>query len=95
MLVGMKDRRQIELQIFVEAECEPCERAQELGRELDDAFPQLRVRVSDIHDRSARRNDVFAVPTFVLDGQVFSLGNPEPEALRRGVERLLNGRHKV
>ncbi len=93
MLVEMNDQRYIELQIFVEAECEPCDRARELGRELAGEFPQLRLRVSDMNDRSARRDDVFAVPTFVLDGQVFSLGNPEPEDLRRGVKRLLNGRH--
>lgn len=86
----------VELQIFVEAGCHMCEHALCLAQEVDNEYPQLAVRVVDVGDEpSGRHEDVFAVPTFVLDGRILSLGNPQPGHLRQEIESLLRGRGLV
>ena len=89
MLELMSENHAVALQIFVEAGCESCERALRLAREVDQAYPELAVQVVDIGESPVRRDDVFAVPTFVLNGRVLSLGNPQRSHLRREIESLL------
>ncbi len=38
-----------------------------------------------------RPENVFAAPTYLLNGKVISLGNPYPNELRRKLEDALNG----
>ncbi len=89
MLEAMREEHAVELQVFIEAGCQMCERAMGLAREIDSEYPQLAVRVVDIHESPSVSNDVFAVPTFVLDGRVVSLGNPQRSDLRQKIESLL------
>lgn len=95
MLESMSEPDLVELQVFVESGCQQCERALELAREMDGAFSQLAVRIVDIAETDPQRDDVFAVPTFVLDDQVLSLGNPHRAELRQEVESLLRDRGLV
>lgn len=47
-------------------------------------FPTVEVTVIDIDAPAVQVPDhVFAVPTFVLDGRVVSIGNPAPEEMER------------
>lgn len=72
------------LQVFVEAGCGTCRRALELADQARIEFPTLRVEVVNLADPSAERPEtVFAVPMFMLEGQVLSLGNPHPAGLMR------------
>lgn len=81
------------LKIFVEPHCESCERALELASEISARFPALHVEVVDMSRPEVERPDyVFAVPTFVLNGRVFSLGNPRRSRLAAAVEAALDGR---
>ncbi len=91
MLGTMSENHAAELQVFVEAGCDLCRRALHLAEEVDGADPGLAVRVIDVSEAAERRDDVFAVPTFVLNGRVFSLGNPEQSFLREAIESLLRG----
>ena len=51
------------------------------------------MEVVDLSRLGAERPDyVFAVPTFVLNGRVFSLGNPHLSRLVAAVEAALDGR---
>lgn len=77
------------LDVYVETGCRFCERAQEIAHEIGDAYPGMAVRIIDVADAPAAA-DVFAVPTFVLNGTVISLGNPDRSALRCAIESLLN-----
>jgi glutaredoxin len=95
MLEAMGREHAVELQVFVGAGCPMCQRALRLAREVDNDYPQLAVQVVDIGESAARRDDVFAVPTFVLDGRVLSLGNPQRSHLRQEIESLLLGRGLV
>lgn len=70
------------LRVYVEAGCRNCDRALRLVEEARERFLALDVQVVDVADPSSeRREEVFAVPTFVLDGRVVSLGNPRRSRL--------------
>lgn len=71
------------LEIYVAPDCFGCETARMLAgtvRALN--RPDLEVRLLDLSDPDIIRPPaVFAVPTYVLDGKVISLGNPEQDWL--------------
>ncbi len=85
----MSADQQAELEVFVEADCSFCQRALRLAEDVDDRYPELAVRVIDVSEPAGQRDDVFAVPTFILDGRVVSLGNPKQSFLRSEIESLL------
>ncbi len=89
MVRAMSADQQAELEVFVEAGCSLCQRALRLAEDVDGRYPELSVRVIDVREQAAQRDDVFAVPTFVLDGRVVSLGNPKQSFLRSEIESLL------
>ena len=92
MLRAMNGKRATVLQVFVEPECEACQRAIQLAEGVDAAYPLLAVEIVDIRTRESEREDVFAVPTFILDDRVLSLGNPHERTLRREIEIVLEKR---
>ncbi len=71
------------LEIYVAPNCFGCETARTLAgivRALD--RPNLEVRLLDLSEPDViRPTTVFAVPTYLLDGRVISLGNPEQDWL--------------
>ena len=89
MVRAMSADQQAKLEVFVEADCSRCQRALLLAEDVDDRYPELSVRVIDVSEPAGQRDDVFAVPTFILDGRVVSLGNPEQSFLRSEIESLL------
>ena len=95
MMESMRGECVVELEVFVEAGCEPCERAVRLAQEVDNDYPQLAVRLVDLSESATRPEEVFAVPTFMLNGRVLSLGNPQRSRLRGEIEALLRGRGLV
>ena len=65
------------LSIYVTSDCVACDRALEMARLADDAFPLLDVNVVEMSSGlDSRPVEVTAAPTYVLDGQVIHLGNP-------------------
>ena len=81
--------QQAGLGVRVGADGASCQRARRLAEDVDDRYPELSVRVIDVSEPAGQRDDVFAVPTFVLDGRVVSLGNPEQSFLQSEIESLL------
>lgn len=71
------------LEIYVAPDCFGCDIATELASKLRTmALPNVDVRLIDLGEPESVRPDIiFAVPTYVLDGQVLSLGNPDEEWL--------------
>ncbi len=59
---------------------------------MKNEYPQLAVRVTDMDQSPVPHEDVVAVPTFMLDGRILSLGNPDPGRLRREIESFLEER---
>jgi predicted thioredoxin/glutaredoxin len=76
--------RRARLQIYVSSECVNCAEAHRLAREVAGRFPDVVVEVIDLAAdvQNGQVPDVIvAVPTYLLDGRVVSLGNPYPEEL--------------
>lgn len=72
------------LQVFVSSDCESCVRAREIGQALLGAYPGIAVEIVDVNEPLGRPlpDAVVAVPTYLLDGVVLSLGNPHLASLR-------------
>lgn len=66
------------------AGCGPCSRAREIGASLVGVYPHVEVEVIDLGAVSPDRvpEAVVAVPTYLLDGIVISMGNPHESTLR-------------
>lgn len=71
------------LTLYVEQGCRACGHALEVLERVQHEFPALRVGAVDLGGVSSREipDGVFAAPTFVLDGEVISLGTPTWERL--------------
>jgi hypothetical protein len=67
------------LEIYVMPECIGCKTARGLAAAVRAlALPDLEVSVVDLSEPDVvRPSAVFAVPTYLLDGRIISLGNPE------------------
>jgi hypothetical protein len=72
------------LDIYVGPNCFGCDTAHTIAKEIQSIqLPGVRIRVIDLgNPANVRPASVFAVPTYLLNGRVLSLGNPEVEWLR-------------
>ena len=86
-------RGMVKLQVYVREDCWTCAESRRIVAEIEPQFPQLAVELIDM-ERPNRPNNVFAVPTYVLDGRIISLGNPYRDELRREIREAL-GRHQL
>jgi predicted thioredoxin/glutaredoxin len=70
------------LAVYLLPDCPGCERAHWIAGEVKRRCPDVQVRVIDLSEPAAiRPSNVFSVPTYLLDGQVISLGNPDLDRL--------------
>ena len=70
------------LDVYVSSECLNCDEAVSLAEQAAARYPNVEVRVIDLDPGGSPPPDpVVAVPTYVLNGRVISLGNPYPEEL--------------
>ena len=88
------------LDIYIAEHCFGCDEARRLAGAVVSRFMGLSVRVVDlVREPDERPDSLVAVPSYVLDGRVISLGNPRQEDLFCDLERLLDrspsagGRH--
>jgi Thioredoxin domain len=76
------------LDIFVAAGCRFCDRATTIAGEIADRFPSINITLVDVAEAGdGLPESVFAVPTYLLDGQLISLGNPAVDELASLIER--------
>jgi hypothetical protein len=70
------------LRIYIGQHCWSCEEAVRLADEVRKTFPSLTVELIDLDVEGNQNVDnVFSVPTYVLDGRTISLGNPSRDEL--------------
>jgi alkyl hydroperoxide reductase subunit AhpF len=80
----------IHLDVYLSAHCLQCPDARALAQEMARKFPALVVRITDLDGTGAQPPAaVFAVPTFLLDGKIVSLGTPYREDLVREIRLAL------
>ncbi len=77
------------LRVYVDRDCWNCQEARALAYEMTELFPSIRVELIDLGQVANRPDDIFATPTFVLNGRVISLGNPSREALYQHIRHAL------
>ncbi len=71
----------VSLDVYVSRGCTNCRFARAQAARTAEAFPAVRVRVLELDDGIELPDNVFATPTYLLEGQVLSLGNPDEEEL--------------
>jgi len=69
------------LEIYVAPECPPCTEARAIASEMQALFPWLQVEVVELDGRRELPPRVVATPTYLLNGEIVSLGNPRRERL--------------
>lgn len=78
------------LQVYVADWCPGCDEARALARIMSSIFPGLHVQVIDIAKPGAQLpKTVFAMPTYLLDGELLWLGNPRREEAIQHIHTLL------
>ncbi len=78
------------LEVYVTEDCQGCIEARAIAEEMSTQFPVLDVRLIPIDQADVEApEDVFAVPTFVLQGKVVSLGNPDRDELCRKIDATI------
>lgn len=74
---------QIAIDIYVAQHCNTCAYAYEVAAEIRRQFPHVQVRMVDMETTTeAIPEAVFATPTYLLNGRVWSLGNPSPDKVQ-------------
>lgn len=77
------------LSIYVSPHCPVCAYAYEVAATIRREFPRVNVVLVDIHQHPAELPDsVFATPTYLLNGQRWSLGNPSPELIQETFQKF-------
>ncbi len=70
------------LRIYIAEHCPSCAEARRLAEEVRKRFAGVRLELIDLDKEEGRNpDDVFAVPTYVLNGRTISLGTPTPDQL--------------
>jgi hypothetical protein len=79
----------VQLVIYVEEGCFGCARARQIAGELERHHDALDVRVLDLSEVVSLPEAVIAVPAYVLDGRLVSLGNPYLEEISSLIQQSL------
>ena len=81
-------RFMLKLEVYVSKDCWSCAESRRIVEDIAPLYPKVVVELLDVGS-AERPETVFAVPTFVLDGQIISLGNPYRAELRKKIEKAL------
>lgn len=69
------------LDVYISETCWSCDEARQIVADMRPQFPGTTIELRDIGDER-RPSNVFATPTYVLDGRIIFLGNPTRDQLR-------------
>ncbi len=79
------------LHVYIADDCWSCQETRRIVADVAGRFPEIQVELREMDQD--KPDDVFAVPTYVLNGRVISLGNPSHEELHQklaAVQQLVN-----
>lgn len=78
------------VEIYVADHCMICEYAHEVAERIRTDFPRVELTVVNVsHPVADVPEQVFATPTYLLNGRLWSLGNPSPEDVQRRLAQAL------
>lgn len=78
------------IQIYYARWCSVCAHSLSLAAEIAERHPEINVELIDVATLSEenRPDPVFATPTWLWDGRLYSLGNPDPAELWQQLAEL-------
>lgn len=82
-------RCMVKLQVYINEDCWSCDESRKIVAEIAPQFPDVKIELLDLNSEE-QPDFVFAVPTYVLNGRIISLGNPYREDLRRRLQASIN-----
>ena len=74
------------LDIYIDDCCETCDHARQIAEQVRERMPQVEVNLIEL--TGDKPNNVFAVPTYLLDGATLFLGNPSEAELFDRLETI-------
>jgi hypothetical protein len=77
------------LTVYISDECWSCQETRRILTDITPHFTHLLVRLVDTRQEPLP-DDVFAIPTYRLDGKIVWLGNPTREALQNRLNALFS-----
>lgn len=78
----------VTLEVFVEENCWSCSESRRIVEALAPQFLEVAIELVNLSPQN-RPDDIFAVPTYKLNGKIVSLGNPYPQELRNKIQEAL------
>jgi len=82
--------RREELTVFVSDHCFNCKESVVIAEEIKQKYPQIDVNIFNV-DRVRPEVDIFAVPTYALNGEIIFLGNPTEQEIENLLCRKMQG----
>lgn len=80
---------QLNLTVYVVNHCEVCRYALEIAADIRRRYPHVLLQVIDLEtSREPVPEVVFATPTYLLNGRVWSLGNPSEVQIRAAFTKI-------
>ena len=76
------------LDIYIDDSCETCNHARQIADQVRARLPQVEVNLIEL--TGEKPDSVFAVPTYLLDGDTLYLGNPREAELFERLETELS-----
>ncbi len=76
--------------LYADLGCVTCERSRALLDDIVVVYPDLDVQVIEVDETQPLPDEIIAVPTFILQGQVISMGNPTFDQLIALVGQAVN-----
>lgn len=76
----------LKLEVYVSNDCWSCEETFRIVSDISPKIPELQVTFINMETVEEKPENVFAVPTYLLNGRVISLGNPTREELYQKLE---------
>jgi hypothetical protein len=81
----------IKVDIYIAEHCPICAYALEVAAMIRREFPAVEVQLIRFDEPNLQLPEsVFATPTYLLNGQRWSLGNPSPETVREVLQNALS-----
>jgi len=78
------------VKIYVAEHCEVCDYAYEIAATIRDNYPDVELQIVDMGNPSEQiPENVFATPTYLLNGRVWSLGNPSPDQIDQTLNDII------
>ncbi len=78
----------IKLDVYITNDCWSCEESERIVLDVSAKLPEVNVEFIDMEKADNKPENVFAVPTYLLNGKVISLGNPTREELYQKITAL-------